>query len=496
MSVPPLRVPVTVLSGFLGAGKTSLLRHILLNREGLRVGLIVNDMNEVNVDAAMLGGGVIPGAALHAQREDGGTTAAAAAAAAVTVTRMTDRVVELSNGCICCTLREDLLAELLNLADPTRLDAIVIESSGISEPMPVAETFTFAEEGTGRRLDAVAYLDAAVTLVDAYNFPRDYNSADSLRERALAAFEKDTRGVVDLLTDQVEFADILVLNKSDLVTPAELDALSATLTALNPGARQIRTTQGAVALRDVLLTGLFSLDRAAAVPGWLRELRGTHTPESLEYGISSFVWRASRPLHPARLYALVRAGAKGPLAHVIRSKGFAWLAVNGGYDEVALWSQAGRVWQFSQGRAWWATVEKDEWPQGLVQLLGADGGLHASEWSVLHGDRRNEIVFIGRNMTSVDVASAMNAALVTEAEFLQGAALWDTWEDPFDFFPYEEEEGEEDMCDDDDDVNETTTTTNNTNAMETGVAHHVHGDECGHSHAQERPTTCRIVVEI
>ena len=423
------RVPVTVLSGVLGAGKTTLLGHILHNREGLRVGMVVNDMAAVNVDAALLRG----------EGGGGGGGGGSSSSGGGGLVRGDDALVELSNGCVCCTLREDLLAELLALARGGRFDVLVVESSGISEPMAVAETFSFALGG--ERLDTHAALDTCVTVVDALNFLADYGSADSLRARSLEAYAEDARSVVDLLVEQVEFADVIVLNKVDLLAraPGELSRLRAILRTLNPAAAIVDAVYGAVPLAAVLRTGAFSPARAAAAPGWRATLRGAPpVPESAEYGISSFVWRSARPLHPARLAALVRGGGPG-LDGVLRSKGVFWLACDGGMDQAGMWGHAGAVFQFTAGREWWATVPREAWPPE-----GPARQRITSAWSGAYGDRKCELVFIGVSpMDAARVAQAMDAVSLTDDEWAAGPAAWDEYDDPFDFFPYEDEDEEE-----------------------------------------------------
>ena len=291
------RLPVTVLSGFLGAGKTTVLNHVLHNRAGLRVAVIVNDMSEINIDAALIRNGE------------------------AVLDRTEERLIEMTNGCICCTLRDDLLVEVARLAAEQRFDYLLIESTGIGEPMPVAATFSFVQED-GATLDDVARLDTMMTVIDASNFLREVRLSEDLADRQLQVAESDDRCIADLLIDQVEFANVLVLNKSDLVTPAALGELESVLRRLNPDAIQIRTSHGQVPFELVFNTKLYSVERAEDMPGWQRELAGTHVPETIEYGVTSFVYRALRPFHPRRLLRAIEAGFDG----VLRSKGFFWLA--------------------------------------------------------------------------------------------------------------------------------------------------------------------------
>ena len=389
---PTSRLPVTVLSGFLGAGKTTVLNHVLHNRAGLRVAVIVNDMSEVNIDAAL----VAANGGLH---------------------RVEEKLVQMSNGCICCTLREDLLVEVGKLARAGRFDYLLIESTGIGEPLPVAETFTFEAED-GSRLADVARLDTMVTVVDAAAFPRDLGAAVELRERGIALGDDDDRTVDDLLVEQVEFADVLVINKTDLVDAAALLQLQELLRRLNPTAVQVPVQEGRVPLDAVLGTGRFDFERAATSPGWLAELRGQESSEADSYGIGSFVYRARRPFHPERFDALLRTDWPG----VLRSKGFFWLATR--HDVVGEWHQAGGSCRTSPAGTWWATMPRAEWPEAVAAQVEAS-------WQEPWGDRRQELVVIGRSLDRAALEARLDACLLDDAEMRGGPAAWQGLADPF-----------------------------------------------------------------
>ncbi|WP_145151519.1 GTP-binding protein [Paenibacillus xylanexedens] len=386
------QVPVTVLSGYLGSGKTTVLNHVLNNRQGLKVAVIVNDMSEVNIDAALVKG-------------------------EATLSRTEEKLVELSNGCICCTLRDDLMQEIEKLVNEGKYDYILIESTGISEPVPVAQTFTYADEESGIDLTSLARLDCLVTVVDANRFWHDFGSGQSLLDRDQASGDEDTRDVVDLLIDQIETCDVLLLNKCDLVDDTELNKLEGVIRKLQPNAKIIRTENGQVNPSEILNTGRFDFEKVSMSAGWIQELeKESHTPETEEYGIGSFVYRRRKPFHPSRLAEFMSYWPE----EVVRAKGLVWLAAEG--DVAASLSQAGPSIQFGPAGHWVAALpeaDKEEILRNEPDVL--------EKWDAQWGDRQTELVMIGIEMERASIEDELDQCLLSDEEML---ADWGHFDNP------------------------------------------------------------------
>jgi G3E family GTPase len=381
------KLPVTVLSGFLGSGKTSLLNHILHNKDGLKVAVIVNDMSEINVDARLI-------------EQEG------------TISRTEEKLVEMSNGCICCTLREDLMIEVERLAAENRFDYLVIESTGISEPVPVAQTFSFVNEEDNIDLSRFSYIDCMVTVVDAFNFLRDFGSSNTLQDQNLSNLERDNRTIVNLLTDQIEFANVIIINKIDLIEAEDLLLLKGLIKKLNPDANILISSFGKVDIKEIINTNLFDYEKAENSAGWIKELEGVHTPETETYGINSFVYRSQRPFHPERFWDYVNNYFP---TTIIRSKGLFWLASRP--HQALNWGQAGGSLRAESAGVWWSSMSFEE--RNHYPIFTENQNLIEKDWTAEFGDRKNELVFIGLEMNQELIIKQLDSCLCDDEELIR-----------------------------------------------------------------------------